>query len=318
MSAGIVSYYLYRLAGRVAPHMAPDVGYRLAAMLGAFLSQLSPARINVEDNMAHVLGRQATARQVRELARQVFVNQCKNYFDLFRVQSMGIQAIQDSICQMQGQEHLESVLSRGRGAVIAGAHFGNIDVAGQLLAIRGFKVTALAERLQPERLFRYVTSLRESHGLRFIPIGSSLRPVFSALRANEIVGSAIDRDVTHSGRVTTFLGEPARLPDGYLRLALRTGAGLLFAVAYRLPDNRFQLVVEPEVSLQRTGDMERDVETNLPAVLELFGKHLRSCPQQWVLFQRVWLPSKQDPLADASHRRRALAAVPRRPEEQPQ
>lgn len=287
-----LSYSLYRLAGSLAPHVPPGVGYRLAEALGSLIWRLSPLRSNVEDNLSHILGAPPTSPLVRSLARQVYVNQCKNYFDMFRVPSLSAEQIRASVHEIIGIEHVDRALSRGHGLVLACAHFGNIDLAGQLVAIHGYRVTGLAEHLQPEQLFRYVCTLRESHGLRFIPIDASLRPIFRALRANEIVGCAIDRDVTGEGRLTLLFGQPARLPDGYLKLALIARAALILGFVYRLPDDRFRIVIEPEIELTSTGNIEHDILFNLPKALAVFERHLRAAPQQWVLFQRVWLPQE--------------------------
>lgn len=284
-----LSYYAYRLGGILAPRVPPRLGYWLATQAGSLMYHTSAARPIVEDNMAHVLAQPAHSPAVQCTARQVFRNQTKNYFDLFRVGALGRAEIEASVREVHGLEHLDAALAHGRGVVLISAHFGNVDIAGQILALRGYRVTGIAEHLKPERLFRYVSQQRESHGLRFIPINESLRPVFRALRANEIVASAIDRNVTDPGRLVEFFGQPARLPDGYLKLALHTGAALVFSLSHRLADDTFAIDVEPEIEVQRSGDRERDIEATMPRVISLFEAYLRRSPEQWVYFQPVWV-----------------------------
>ncbi len=289
-----LSYYAFRLAGALAPHIPPSLAYRLAGPLGTAICRLSPLRAHVEDNVSHIVGEPAGSPQVRRIACRVYANQCRNYFDLLRVSSVSAAYVRKAVRELSGIEHVERALSRGHGLVLASGHAGNIDLAGQILAVLGYRVTAVAEHLRPERLFSYVRRARESHGLSFIPTDGSLRPVFRALRANEIVGLALDRNVSDAGRRVDFLGRPARLPDGYLNLALRTQAALVLAFCRRLPDNTFSVTVEPEVELTRTGDLEQDIATNMPRALALFENYLRRYPDQWVLFQRVWEPSRPE------------------------
>jgi len=297
MDLGQVSYYTYRLGGALAPRIPPRLGYRLASQVGDVLFRLSPQRATVAENVAHVTGLPPSSGPVQRIARQVFRNQAKNYFDLFRVSALSPEGIQATIHEVHGLEHIDRALARGRGVVLATAHFGNVDLAGQMLALRGYRVTALAEHLKPERLFQYVRAQRESHGLSFLPIDGSLRPVFRALRANELVGLAIDRNVTDEGRLVDFLGCPARLPDGYLKLALHTGAALILCFSRRLPDNTFVITVEPEITLERTGNAEHDIEQSMPRALSVFATYLRRYPDQWVYFQPVWVaPSRSSAL----------------------
>ncbi len=289
-----LSYYAFRLAGALAPHIPPRLAYRLAGPLGTVIYRLSPLRCNVEDNVSHVLGEPIGSPHVQRIARRIFANQCRNYFDLLRVSGLSAAYVRKAVRQLSGVEHVDHALSRGHGLVLVSAHAGNIDLAGQILAVLGYRVTAVAEHLRPERLFDYVRRARESHGLTFIPSDGSLRPVFRALRANEIVGLALDRNVSAAGRLVDFFGRPARLPDGYLSLALRTQAALVLAFCRRRPDNTFSIEIEPEVELARSGDLERDIATNMPRALALFEGYLRRNPDQWVLFQRVWEPSQPD------------------------
>ncbi|MCL6429243.1 MAG: hypothetical protein K6V36_00100 [Anaerolineae bacterium] len=285
-----LTYYLFRAAGALAPHIPASVGYRLAGRLGTLVYRVSPLRCHVEDNISHVLGEPSGSPRVREIARRIYGNQVKNYFDLLRVPALDEEDIRTSVRTLVGLEHLDAALARGRGVVLTSAHFGNFDLAGQILALRGYRVIAIAEHLRPERLFEYVRRARESHGLSFIPIDSWLRPVFRALHSNAIVGSALDRNVTDAGRVVDFLGRPARVPDGYARLALRTGAGLVVAFCRRSPDNAFHIVVEPEILIEHTSDPERDVENAVHNVLSIFARYVSRYPDQWVYFQPLWLP----------------------------
>jgi lauroyl/myristoyl acyltransferase len=286
------SYYLYRLAGAVVPHIPPALGYPAASWLGARLYASSPQRGNVEDNMAHVLGQPVGSPRVQSTARQVYRNQAKNYYDLLRVAALSADEIRKAVRELRGLEHLDQALSRGKGVVVASAHYGNFDLAGQILAILGYRLTGIAEHLKPERLFQYVRRTRESHGLRFIPIDGPLLTVYRALRANEMVATALDRNVSGAGRLVKFFGQPARLPDGYLKLALRTGAALVLAFCRRLPDNTVLITIEPEQPLQRTADLEHDIAANLPQVLAVFERYLSRHPDQWVYFQRVWVCDK--------------------------
>ena len=294
MNQDQLSYYLYRLAGALAPHIPPRLGYRLAERAGSVVYQRAASRRIVQENVSHVVGEPAESPRVQDIVRRIFCNQAKNYYDFFRLAALSPQEIKRSVREIQGLTHLEHALAHGRGVIVVSAHFGNIDLAGQIPALLGYRVTAVAEHLRPERLFQYICRVRERHGLRFIPIDGSLRPVFRALQANEIVGLALDRNVTDSGRLVEFFGQPARLPDGYLRLALRTQAALIVAFCRRLSDNTFSISIEPEIELRLEGDPAEHIEVNLRQVLSIFETYLRRYPDQWVYFQPVWSPQAED------------------------
>jgi len=283
-----LGYYLYRLAGVLAPRISPALGYRLAERAGDLLYHLSPARVHVRDNMRHILGPEANPAEVECRVRLVFHYMVKNYYDLFRLPTLDAADI-FSLVKVEGYEHLEAALARGKGVVLTSAHFGNIDVVSQYLAFRGVPVVCPVEHVRPEKLFQYLRNLRMSKGIRLIPVDGPLLELFRALRRGEVVGVVADRDPTNSGIVVDFFGAPARLPDGPVRLSLHSGAPLVAAFCNRLPDNSFFVRVEPPLELEKSGDRERDVQVGMEQVVRILERYIGERPEQWVLSVPVWV-----------------------------
>jgi KDO2-lipid IV(A) lauroyltransferase len=158
----------------------------------------------------------------------------------------------------------------------------------QLAAARAIPAAAPVQRIQPERLFQYTLSLRTSHGLKLIPTGEPMIGLLRTLKRGGLIGLAADRDVADGARMVRFFETPTRLPDGPVRMALRTGAPLIPAFALRLPDNSFRVQIEPPLELPQTGDIEADVATGMELVVEAMERHIAQHPEQWLVAQRIW------------------------------
>ncbi len=285
-----ISYYAYRVFGALVPWVPPRVGYRVFEWLGDLAYLRSEAsRESVMDNLRHVLGDQANPERLSAICRSVFRNQARNYYDLFRLPALTAEHVK-SIATLRGLEHLEEALRRGKGAIAFSAHFGNLEIVGHLFGIHGYGMVAPAEHLEPDKLFRYVVSLRARHGLRPLPADGFMRPLFRTLRRNGIVGLAGDRNLTGTGTWTEFFGAPALLPDGHVQLALRTGACLVPAFGFRHSDNTLSGVVEPALDLKRTGDFQSDLRSGMAQVVEVLERYIGQYPEQWVMFQPLWAP----------------------------
>lgn len=270
------------------PLLPPRRGYSLFDRLGDLAhDQSKGSRENVYDNLRHVMGPQTDAARLEHVARQIFRNQARNYYDLFRVASLSAEQIR-GLVKVNGLDNIDRALQPGKGVIMFTAHFGNLDIAGQMFALEGYPITIVAEHLQPERLYQYVSSLRASKGLRLIPSDTFLRPLYRALRNNEIVGLAADRNLTGTGTLAHFFGAPALLPDGHVRLALRSGAKLLPAFSIRRPDNSFEAFAEPALELETTGNAERDTARAVASLVDVLEKYIGQHPEQWVMFQPVW------------------------------
>lgn len=285
----MLTYYLYRLAGLVVPLIPPGLAYPLATRFGDLLYHLDKVtRANIYDNVTHILeGSGKAAGDSEAIVRGVFRNMAKNFYDLFRAQTLSLAEI-DRLVRVEGREHVERALSRGKGLIVVGTHFGNIDIVAQVPALWEIPVVGPAEHLQPEALFRYICSLRANKGFRLIPIDGPLFELFRALRRNEVVALAADRDITGSGIVVDFFGAPARLPDGYARLSLRTGAPVIVGFSQRRPDNTFVVYLEPPLELEATGDRDRDVRAGVEKVVAIMERYIGEHPEQWVLSVPLW------------------------------
>jgi lauroyl/myristoyl acyltransferase len=283
-----LAYYLYRLAGTVVPMVPTRLGYALAHWTGRIVASAMPSqRAVVRSNLRHVVGPQVPEAEVDQLARRTYTYMVKNYFDMFRVPRLSVQQV-DSLVSLTGWEHVATALAAGRGAIIGAIHYGNVDLAMQKVAPLAQRLTGPAEHLKPERLYQYLVGLRSSKGVHLIPADGILTELFRALKRNELVGLALDRDTTDSGRVASLFGAPARLPDGAVQLALRTGAPVVFAHCRRAPDNRLHACIEPPIWVERTGDTEHDIEVGMRRVLSDVERCLREDPAQWVIFRPIW------------------------------
>ncbi len=281
-------YYLFRILGLLALLLPPRVGFWLFSRFGdAFYHFDKRGRAAVRDNLRHVLGPDVDDETLEREVYQVFRNQGKNYYDLFRSPRLSAADI-ERIVTVHGWEYLEEVLARGKGIVLTAPHFGSFDIVMQWTGIRQIPAVLVAEHLQPEKLHQYIVGLRSRFGTRFIPVDGALKAIFRALRAGEMVGLAVDRDVTESGVVVDFFGAPARLPDGYARVACHTGAPILFAAATRRSHESYDVYIEPPIEPEMTGDRNRDVYETMAKVLRLTGSYIRAHPEQWVMFQPIW------------------------------
>jgi lauroyl/myristoyl acyltransferase len=292
MSQSLLSYCAYRVLGSVAPLVPRRLGYWLASQIGSLAFYINRRGANaLKENLSHVLGKEADEVTITAIAREVFRNLAKNYFDLFHKPALTDEKISASVT-VTGLHHVEKALAGGKGLVATAAHFGPFDALLQMGPSLNLKLTAPAEHLKPERLYQYVCRLRARKWITFLPIDGPLVGLVRALRRGEAVAVAADRDITRSGILVDFFGAPARLPDGHVQLALRTGAKLVTCFGLRQPDNSSLLHIEPALELEETGDFERDVRVNVRKVVARLEEWIGRYPEQWLMLYPIWRDAK--------------------------
>lgn len=283
----MAGYYLYRLLGAVVPLIPSSFGYKLFDLIGTlFFYLFADAREPLRDNLRHVMPG-ANGHEVDAKAKQLLRNHLKNYYDFFRASRLRADQIKSMIV-VNGLENLQDAVAMGRGVIFVTAHFGNLDIVGQTFALYGYNVTTPAEHVRPEILFQEIVRVRASKGMKIIPVDGPLMGLIRAIKRKEIIGLAADLDVTGTGEITSFFDAPARLPDGYARLALKTGAPILPAFSVRQADNSFQAYAEEPIELHPSADVEADVRAGVQRVVHVMEKWIGAHPEQWVMFHRIW------------------------------
>lgn len=278
---------MYRVLGAIIPLIPPSIGYWLFGTVGKlFFYLFADAREPLRANLKHVM-RGASLAEIDETARRTLSNHLKNYYDFFRASRLSIEDIR-RIVMVHGLENLTQALERGKGVIFISAHFGNLDVVGQSFALHNFKVTTPAEHIKPEILFQEIIRVRSAKGMKIVPVDGPLIGLVKALKRNEIVGLASDLDITKTGISVQFFDSPARLPNGYAQLSLKTGAPILPAFGLRKADNTFDAFAEPAIIINRTGDDEADIRRCVEQVARIMEKWIGAHPDQWVMWHRIW------------------------------
>lgn len=296
-----------RIGSLLVPCVPPRAAYQLCSLIGclAYLINAS-ARTAVLQNLSQIdpeCRRMSRHRQ----ALRVFSTVVTNYYDLARLHTLDRERFVENF-DLRGEEHIQTALAQKSGVIVVAAHVGNFNVVASYPPAAGFRAVVIAERLEPPELYRYITRLRSALGIEVVSSGSeSIRPILRALRENNIVIVASDRDVAGNGIEVDFFGSPARLPFGPVVLAMRTGASLLPVSTLRMADGRSLIIVDAPLELRRSGDWNADLRDNMERVAQALEVMIKRDPGQWAVLQSIWSCGQniELPAEPRSYRRRA-------------
>ncbi len=260
------------------------VGGRAARRNGAGVRQLrANLRVATGDRLEEAALDALTDRAMRSYARY--------WQEAFRLPGMDHGAIVTNT-ETVGLEHLEAVRAQGRGAIMALPHSGNWDAAAVWFIdwLNGPFMT-VAERLQPESLYRRFLDYRESLGMRVVPLTGGDRPSAAVLREWHAAGGSscllVDRDFARSGVPVTFFGRPTTMPSGPALLAEQTGAAVI-PVVCQFDGRGWRLVFHPEVPLGPAPRLRDRVTGVMQGVADAFTSSIGEQPEDWHMLGRIW------------------------------
>ena len=281
-----LGYLFYELGQAIAVRLSMQSAYRLAEAI-AWLYWLfhRRSRATMLTNMRQVLGPDADRAAVRRTARAGFDHFAYGVADFFRQPRLLEGELDQLIVSAPGEEYLHKAVAAGCGGILMIAHMGPWEAAGTWIIRRGVPVTAVALTHEGPQVERFFVSRRERSGYHSVPLGSAARELLRTIERGGMIAVAADRNFAEFGTWAEFLGRQALMPDGHVRLALRTGAPIIPALVLRDENLKVRIVFEPPIILQKGRD---DVLTGVRRCLEVLERYIRQYPEQWMAMSRIW------------------------------
>lgn len=284
------AYWYYRTMEWAAMRFPEAVGRRLFRAAAALEHARSEGqREIVARNLARVLGKPPGSPEVRAAVRDAFDSYARYWYDSFLARVLPPEQL-DERFEMRGVEHVDAALEEGRGALLCLPHLGNWDVAGRWMTQHGYPLTAVAEMLRPERLYRLFLEHREALGMGIVPFTGTRKvaeKLVQLVARNELIALVSDRDLSGKGVEVEMFGAMRKLPAGPALLSLTTGSPLLPAGMYDTDRGWFCRFTAP-LELGRTDDLRADVAALTRKLASRFEGFIAAAPIQWHMWQPAW------------------------------
>jgi lauroyl/myristoyl acyltransferase len=288
-------YWLTQFASWLAGKVPRRARLALAGPLTTlvYYAWASKRRVTIA-NMAQVLGVEQHDPRARRMARQSWRNYGRYLSDFFYLPNATREQVMarmsDTTVAPGVFPMLADAMARGKGLIIATAHFGAWDIAGVLVASR-WPLYVLADTFTDPRMDDLIQGQRAHFGLRVLRAEKSPRPILRALQENHPVAIVADRPMAESeGTPITFFGRRCFVPGGVAQLALLSGAPIAVGCAFY--DDQFSMtyylrlaeVLYPE----RTGDRQADTAALTQRVYSALEGIIAQHPDQWYMFRPFW------------------------------
>jgi KDO2-lipid IV(A) lauroyltransferase len=283
-------YRAFKAVQSVVERLPHPWAYALAVVAARFAWLFSPlARPRLEYNLKTACPELANDEAaLRRLSWLNFRHHAKAYADLMMLPRTHVETMRPRLT-VKGGEYLEEARALGKGVLVVSCHMGSYEVCAAIWSATLAPVSFFAEELEPRELFEWYRDTRARLGISVLTLDhGGIRKVLQALRDEEMVITAIDRDITGTGHVMPFFGKPAPIPLGPAAIALRLGTPLLPVCVYRLPDDSYVAEGAPLVYAKSTGDARADQVRATEQVLRQIERFIQQHPEQWHVPHRIW------------------------------
>jgi len=283
-------YRAFKAVQSVVERLPRSWAYALAVLAARFAWLFSPlARPRLDYNLRVACPElQQDEHELRRLSWLNFRNHAKAYADLMMLPRTNVEAMRSRL-RVEGMEYVEEARALGKGILAVSCHMGSYEVVSAIWSATLAPVSFFAEELEPRALFEWYRDTRARLGISVLTLDvGGIRKVLQALRDEEMVITAIDRDITRTGHVMPFFGRPAPIPLGPAAIARRLGAPLLPVCVTRLPDDSYLALATPLVMVEETADPKADQVRATEKVLRRIETFIQAHPEQWHVPHRIW------------------------------
>ncbi|MDQ2069615.1 LpxL/LpxP family Kdo(2)-lipid IV(A) lauroyl/palmitoleoyl acyltransferase [Natronospira bacteriovora] len=271
--AGWLAFGLLRLA-ILLPYSAQ---LRVGRGLGRLMQKLAGRRQRVAEYNLRTCFPEWSEEKRQQLIREHF-------------EALGIAMFEIGMCwwasdrrlrklvQIEGLEHLDAALEKGKGAILLSAHFTTLEIGGRLLSL--YRPFHLMYRPNRNELLEYISkNRREAHFEKAIP-RDAVRELLKSLKQNRTVWYAPDQGYQGANSVTVpFFGVPAPTNPATHRLARISGATVMPFWVERLPGKAgYKLRIDPPIEGMADMSPEEDGAT----VNCLIEAEARKVPEQYL------------------------------------
>lgn len=251
-------------------------------------------RERVTQNLTLAFGKEKNSEEIAKLAREVFF-----HFTLTPLESVYayLHPPEQYLLKikMEGEEHLKSALARGKGAIALGIHLGPFTLVGARLSLEGYRFNLIYNEGNYPKLWKRMGDYQRRLGQNpfpLKPVTVSLKKSLNCLRRNEILYLIADEQQRRGGIPTPFFGQTAFTPTGPAILSLKTGAPILPMFILREHGVPKRLVIAPPIAIEKTSDLEKDIETLTVNFIRVIEDIIRQYPEQWAWLNRRWKTPK--------------------------
>jgi len=195
----------------------------------------------------------------------------------------------DRLMRFDNWERYEAARAKGRGVVIAVAHFGNWELLARAAVRRGMDLTVITRTLKGRINQPLLAARRREGGMRELPDKGSTEAALQLLRRGETLGLIVDQNMRASrGIFVDFFGELACTTPAAAVFALRTGAQLLAIFAVRAPDGTHRVQIEGPFAPPPGARGHSAVRALTQELTRAVERQVRAHPDHWFWVHRRW------------------------------
>jgi len=177
----------------------------------------------------------------------------------------------------------------GNGVILLSAHFGNWEYIAASTSLQVNKKFYIIVKNQRNKLVNdWMNKMRTRWLNEVVPLGVSVRNIYSVLKNNGIAAMVADQRGPEEGLKLEFFGKKTAVYTGPAVLSLKTGAPIIFGIPIRQKDYSYKATLVELDKSNLPEDEEDKVKVLTERMVRYLEKIISQHPEQWLWMHRRW------------------------------
>lgn len=282
-----IEYTAYRLIAGAVRRMSEERVARWGARLGALSGRVLKSRDRLALRNLRAAFPSKSDGELREILDKSWRYFGWEMLEFVRAQGYSLAEL-NARCPFVNAELLEEARARGKGTLLLSGHFGGWEIGGLAIMSIVNDVRTVARPLDNELLERELAMSRGRTGVEVVDRRRAARALLKGLAENAVVVLLPDQAVQpREGVLVPFIGRKAWTTDAPAKLALRSGATIVFA--FCIPDRtRHRLEFEGPIVVDELNESERNPVALTERINDVISRRIAARPELWLWMHDRW------------------------------
>jgi KDO2-lipid IV(A) lauroyltransferase len=260
----------------------------IASAIGGWIGRTVGPRLAVSRRAykhVHMIFPHLSQAEQDQIVRDMWDNLARNIAETPHLSKL----IKKNRIKLEGWEHFEEALDKGKGIIIASGHFANWEVGPLYFWNAGYPITTVYRKPNNpfvDPLLRYTRRVVTPNLLA--KGDKAAAGIYKTLKRNGVVGLLLDQKMNDNGALLPLLGVPAMTGLASAQIALKTGATILVGTYVRHHGAHYALCLQPALTPPENANLDEGAENIMLQINQAFEKHITKYPGQWLWLHRRW------------------------------
>jgi KDO2-lipid IV(A) lauroyltransferase len=279
-------YVLFVLLGALIPLFPLKFIQFAARTKGKFFYYLLPIRKKTAVSNLKLAFPEKSEAEIKNIVKGCYVNVITVIAEFFYMRKLSVDKLKN-LLRVENIELMQEKLKRGKGLIMISGHFGNWELTAYGVSkMLNIPFNVIVKEQTNKRVNEGINNIRTSGSNRMIEMRNSVREILTILKNNGIVAMLGDQSAPKENIKVKFFLEGVPTFEGTAKIAIKTGAEVLFGVSTRNSDGTYSLKFH-EIDISKYNEStEENVRALTQEHVNLLVEYIKLRPDHWLWFHR--------------------------------